>query len=210
MEVKSVQEAKDEIEQLKKDHKKIAKATHNITAWRIEKDHSFVQDSNDDGEAAAGDRPPGSASPRIENGIAYCKDYSRNTQSAIQHVLYLHGILKTSMDSKSVALGPSSFIRNRNSSLQKLIGLALILQSLLSLAEPPLLVLFGKRTTPDKGVRGAEMFETILQSAVGERTGRLSPGCIAGVSSTNSLVIGLQKCGGLCIEMVWRYTARTS
>lgn len=56
MEVRSAERAKDEIEQLKKGHKKIAKATHNITAWRIQQDSSFIQDSNDDGEDAAGDR----------------------------------------------------------------------------------------------------------------------------------------------------------
>lgn len=55
-EVHSVEEAVRYIELLATD-KKIARATHNMTAWRIRKDNGIqFQDCDDDGETAAGSR----------------------------------------------------------------------------------------------------------------------------------------------------------
>lgn len=54
--VSTAQEAADKVNKLKLD-KKIAKATHNMTAWRIKQDNGIsFQDCDDDGEAAAGGR----------------------------------------------------------------------------------------------------------------------------------------------------------
>ncbi|KAK9486835.1 ribosomal protein S5 domain 2-type protein [Lipomyces starkeyi] len=57
MEVHSVAEAKANLAVLKT-NKKIAKATHNMTAWRIKTDREgiTIQDCDDDGESAAGGR----------------------------------------------------------------------------------------------------------------------------------------------------------
>ncbi|KAK9376082.1 ribosomal protein S5 domain 2-type protein [Lipomyces chichibuensis] len=57
MEVHSVAEAKANLAVLKA-NKKIAKATHNMTAWRIKTDREgiTIQDCDDDGESAAGGR----------------------------------------------------------------------------------------------------------------------------------------------------------
>ena len=56
--VKSPEQAKQFLEHLLNTNKKVAKATHNITAWRIrEIDTGIIyQDCDDDGEAAAGGR----------------------------------------------------------------------------------------------------------------------------------------------------------
>lgn len=54
--VDTPEEAKSDIEELKASNKKIAKATHNITAWRILSNGNVQQASDDDGEAAAGGR----------------------------------------------------------------------------------------------------------------------------------------------------------
>ncbi|ODQ64642.1 UPF0029-domain-containing protein [Nadsonia fulvescens var. elongata DSM 6958] len=54
--VYSVQQAQEMCEMLKHD-KKIAKAAHNMTAWRIKRDDGITyQDYDDDGETAAGSR----------------------------------------------------------------------------------------------------------------------------------------------------------
>lgn len=53
--VHSTDEAKEAVSSLM-DDRKIASATHNITAWRIEKGAIVVQDCDDDGETAAGGR----------------------------------------------------------------------------------------------------------------------------------------------------------
>ncbi|KAK9249409.1 ribosomal protein S5 domain 2-type protein [Lipomyces tetrasporus] len=57
VEVHSVAEAKANLAALKT-NKKIAKATHNMTAWRIRTDREgiVIQDCDDDGESAAGGR----------------------------------------------------------------------------------------------------------------------------------------------------------
>lgn len=52
--VKSTQEAAEKVAKLKYD-KRIARAAHNITAWRINHD-AVIQDCDDDGETAAGGR----------------------------------------------------------------------------------------------------------------------------------------------------------
>ena len=60
--VKSLSEATTSISHLLSTNKKVAGATHNITAWRIKTQQSdtapeiVVQDSDDDGETAAGSR----------------------------------------------------------------------------------------------------------------------------------------------------------
>jgi Uncharacterized protein family UPF0029 len=55
--VSSPEQAKQFLQHLLSTNKKVAKATHNITAWRIrEKDTVTYQDCDDDGEAAAGGR----------------------------------------------------------------------------------------------------------------------------------------------------------
>lgn len=61
--VESLQEAIDSISHLLSTNKRVAGATHNITAWRIKSRPSLpggpeivVQDSDDDGETAAGGR----------------------------------------------------------------------------------------------------------------------------------------------------------
>jgi len=60
--VKSLNEATSSISHLLSTNKKVASATHNITAWRIKTQQSdtapeiVVQDSDDDGETAAGSR----------------------------------------------------------------------------------------------------------------------------------------------------------
>ena len=53
--VHSTEEAKAAVDSLL-DDRKIASATHNITAWRIGHDDVVVQDCDDDGETAAGGR----------------------------------------------------------------------------------------------------------------------------------------------------------
>lgn len=55
LEVHSLEEAKLSIECLLLD-KKVAKAAHNISSWRIKKDNIIYQDCDDDGETAAGGR----------------------------------------------------------------------------------------------------------------------------------------------------------
>lgn len=56
LESQSAQEAFDKINHLKLD-KRISRATHNITAYRIVKDNQvIIQDCDDDGETAAGSR----------------------------------------------------------------------------------------------------------------------------------------------------------
>lgn len=55
--VTSVEEAKSYLAHLLATDKKVAKATHNITAWRIRRDDGVqYQDCDDDGEDAAGGR----------------------------------------------------------------------------------------------------------------------------------------------------------
>ncbi|KAF1808221.1 UPF0029-domain-containing protein [Eremomyces bilateralis CBS 781.70] len=54
--VQSVEEASRFIMHLKDTNKKVASATHNITAWRIKRDNIVYQDYDDDGEDAAGGR----------------------------------------------------------------------------------------------------------------------------------------------------------
>lgn len=54
--VESVEQATRFIEHLKATNKKVASATHNITAWRIKRDATAFQDCDDDGEDAAGGR----------------------------------------------------------------------------------------------------------------------------------------------------------
>jgi hypothetical protein len=55
--VRSVDEAKSYLAHLLATDKKVAKATHNITAWRIRGDNGVqYQDCDDDGEDAAGGR----------------------------------------------------------------------------------------------------------------------------------------------------------
>jgi putative IMPACT (imprinted ancient) family translation regulator len=56
-EVHSVDEAKSYLAHLLATDKKAAKATHNITAWRIQGENGVqFQDCDDDGESAAGGR----------------------------------------------------------------------------------------------------------------------------------------------------------
>ncbi|KAK3057702.1 hypothetical protein LTR09_001886 [Extremus antarcticus] len=55
--VTSVEQAKQYLAHLLATDKKVAKATHNITAWRIQGQHGVqYQDCDDDGETAAGGR----------------------------------------------------------------------------------------------------------------------------------------------------------
>jgi hypothetical protein len=55
--VSSVEQAKSYVQHLLDTDKKVAKATHNITAWRIQRsDGVTYQDCDDDGEDAAGGR----------------------------------------------------------------------------------------------------------------------------------------------------------
>ncbi|TKA29469.1 hypothetical protein B0A50_03482 [Salinomyces thailandicus] len=55
--VKSIEAAKQYLAHLLATDKKVAKATHNITAWRIRGEHGVqFQDCDDDGETAAGGR----------------------------------------------------------------------------------------------------------------------------------------------------------
>ncbi|KAF2172716.1 hypothetical protein M409DRAFT_62439 [Zasmidium cellare ATCC 36951] len=55
--VESVEQAKSYLSHLLATDKKVAKATHNITAWRIRRDDGVqYQDCDDDGEDAAGGR----------------------------------------------------------------------------------------------------------------------------------------------------------
>lgn len=55
-EAHSTEEARDKIDKLKLD-KRIGRASHNMTAWRIKKENGvIIQDCDDDGETAAGGR----------------------------------------------------------------------------------------------------------------------------------------------------------
>jgi putative IMPACT (imprinted ancient) family translation regulator len=56
--VTSTIQAKEFLQHLLSTNKKVAKATHNITAWRIRESGSSLtyQDCDDDGETAAGSR----------------------------------------------------------------------------------------------------------------------------------------------------------
>jgi len=55
--VNSPEQAKQYLQHLLDSDKKVAKATHNITAWRIQGEHGVTfQDCDDDGETAAGGR----------------------------------------------------------------------------------------------------------------------------------------------------------
>jgi Uncharacterized protein family UPF0029/RWD domain len=56
LQVSSMTDVANAVSYLMSTNKKVATANHNIKAWRIKKEETFVQDYDDDGETAAGGR----------------------------------------------------------------------------------------------------------------------------------------------------------